>query len=153
MTTSYKLLLFAHILSVVALVGSSIGTHVLALRARAAGPARTADFVADVEWLGRRLQAPAAALVLAFGIWLGRDAGWDFSETWLVLGMVGFAVCAVISGGYVGPASRRVLALITSHGPADPGVLAGVRRVLVVSWIELAILIAIMLDMAVKPGV
>lgn len=152
MTTSYKLLLFGHLLSVVALVGSSIGSHVLAVRARAAGPARTAAFMDDVEWLGRRLQAPAAALVLAFGIWLGASQGFRFADAWLVLGLVGFAVCFVLVAGYLGPATARVRQLIAQRGADDPAVPAGVRRVLTVSRIELAVLVAIMLDMVVKPG-
>lgn len=152
MTTSYKLLVFAHILSVIALVGSSLGTHVLALRAVAAGPERTASFIDDVEWLGRRLQAPAALLVVVFGVWLGKDAGFDFSQAWLILGMTGFAVCFGLVVAFIGPASGRVHQLIATRGAADPEVLVGVRRVLFLSRIELVILIAIVLDMATKPG-
>jgi uncharacterized membrane protein len=151
-TTSYKLLLFGHLLSVVALVGSSIGSHVLALRARAAGPARTAAFMDDVEWLGRRLQGPAALLVLGFGVWLGASQGFRFGDTWLVLGLVGFAACFVLVVGYLGPATSRVVGLIAQRGADDPAVPAAVGRVLAVSRIELAILVAIMLDMVVKPG-
>jgi len=90
--------------------------------------------------------------VVVFGVWLGASQGFRFGDAWLVLGLVGFAVCFVLVAGYLGPATVRLRQLIAHRGADDPAVAAGVRRVLAGSRIDLAVLVAIMLDMVVKPG-
>ncbi len=111
--STYEFLLFAHLLFVVTWVGTDIGLQVLALRAMGAGPERTIAFTADVEWLGTRLLVPSSLLVIVFGILLANNVGYDFGDTWIVLGFVAFGFSFLAGATFLGPrrgaspASRR----------------------------------------------
>ena len=150
--TTYEFLLFAHLLFLVAWVGTDIGLQVLSLRALAAGPERSVAFTADVEWLGTRLLIPSALLVAVFGVLLVNEVGYDFGDTWIILGLAGFLASAVTGAGFLGPEAGRISKLGAERDPADPEIQARIRRVLLVSRIELLILVLVILDMVVKPG-
>jgi uncharacterized membrane protein len=149
--TAYEILLFAHLLFVVTWVGTDICMQVLSFRALRGGPERVVQFSADVEWLGTRLLVPASLLVVLFGSLLVNEAGYDFSQTWIILGFAAFAASFVAGAGFLGPESGRI-AKLAAGGADDAEIKARVRRVLLVSRIELVILIAVILDMVVKPG-
>lgn len=151
--STLEALLFAHILFVVTWVGTDVSLQFLALRAMRAGGQREVDFMADVEWLGTRLLIPSALLVVVFGALLVNELGYDFGATWIILGLAGFAFSFVAGAGFLGPESGRIANLAAERGPDDPAVHQRIARVLLVSRIELVILIAIILDMVVKPGV
>lgn len=147
-----ELLLFGHIGFAMIWVGSHICVQVLAMRVRGATPARTLEFVTDVEWLGRRLQGPAALMVLVFGILLVIQDEFSFMATWIVLALVGFAVLVVIAGGYLVPQTRRILALAEERGADAPEVQTRIKAVTRVARAEAVVMLAIILDMVVKPG-
>jgi len=151
-TTAYKVLLFGHILSVVTWVGSSICMQVLSLRALRAGPTDSLQFLGDVEWIGKRLLSPAGLLVVVFGLLLVNEVGYEFTDTWIVLALTAVALAFLVVVGYLGPQSVRLSKLVGQRGPADPDVQARIRRIMLVSRIELVILVAVVLDMVVKPG-
>ena len=75
----------------------------LALRAMGAGPERTIAFTADVEWLGTRLLVPSSLLVIVFGILLANNVGYDFGDTWIVLGFVAFGFSFLAGATFLGP--------------------------------------------------
>lgn len=150
--TTYEVLLFGHLLFVVTWVGTDVCLQVLALRALRAGPQRTVEFSADVEWLGTRLLVPSSLLVIVFGVLLANDVGYDFSQTWITLAFIAFAASFIAGAGFLGPESGRIAKLAADRGPEDPDVQRRIRRVLLISRIELVILIAVILDMVVKPG-
>jgi len=151
-TPAYKALLFGHVLSVVTWLGSSICMQVLSLRALRAGPTESLRFLGDVEWIGKRLLSPAGLFVVIFGILLVNEVGYGFSDTWIVLALTGVALAFLVVAGYLGPQSIRLSKLVGLRGPADPDVQARIRRIMLVSKIELVILIAVILDMVAKPG-
>jgi uncharacterized membrane protein len=150
--STYNLLLFAHVAFVVIWLGSNTALQVLAVRAQSAGPTRSIEFLSDVEWLGRRLQSPASLLVLVFGVWLALYGGFDFTDTWILIGLAAFALAFLVAIAYLQPQSGRIAQLVNEHGPDHPEVRARTRRVLLVSRIELLILFAVILNMVVKPG-
>jgi uncharacterized membrane protein len=150
--STYEFLLFAHLLFVVTWVGTDIALQVLSLRVLRAGPERTVSFTADVEWLGTRLLVPSSLLVILFGVLLASNVGYDFGQTWITLGFVAFALSFIAGAGFLGPETGRISRLAADRGPEDPDVQARIKRVLLVSRIELIILIAVILDMVVKPG-
>jgi uncharacterized membrane protein len=150
--STYEFLLFAHLLFVVTWVGTDIGIQVLSFRVLGAGPQRTVEFTGDIEWLGTRLLIPASLLVLVFGVLLVNNIGYEFGDTWVILGLVGFAFSAVVGSAFLGPESGRISKLGAERSADDPEVQARIRRILLVSRIELLILILVILDMVVKPG-
>ena len=149
--STYEALLFAHILFVVTWVGTDVGLQFLALRAMASSGERRVAFMADVEWLGTHLLIPTALLVVIFGALLVNEVGYDFGDTWIILGLAGFAFSFVVGAGFLGPESGRIAGLAAERGPEDPDVGRRINRVLLVSRIELVILIGIIVDMVVKP--
>jgi hypothetical protein len=126
--------------------------QVLSLRVIAAGPDRTAAFLSDVEWLGTRLLTPSALLVVIFGFGLLSELDYSVGDTWIWLALAAFAASFVAGAGFLGPESGRIGNLVAERGADDPEVQARIRRILLVSRIELVILILVILDMVVKPG-
>lgn len=148
---THEFLLFGHLLFVITWVGTDIGLQILSLRALAR-PERSVDFMADVEWLGTRLLMPASLLVLVFGILLVNEVGYDFGDLWITLAFAAFLFSFLLGAGFLGPESGRISKLADERGPAERDVQRRIRRVLWFSRLELLVLIAIVLDMVVKPG-
>jgi hypothetical protein len=150
--TACEFLLFAHLLFVVAWVGTDIGIQGLSFRVLGAAPERVVTFTADIEWLGLRLLTPGALLVLLFGALLVENVGFEWGDTWIVLALIAAAASAAIGAGFLGPEAGRIAKLADERGASDPDVQARIRRILLVSRIELVIQILVILDMVVKPG-
>jgi uncharacterized membrane protein len=150
--STYELLLFGHLLAVAVWVGGTACIQLLALRARIAGPDRLVAFAADAEWIGHRLLAPASVLVVTFGLLLVNEIGYRLSDTWLALALVGFSLSFLMGAIYLDPESGRISELAARRGANDPEVRRRIRRVTFVSNVDLAILIAVILDMVTKPG-
>jgi uncharacterized membrane protein len=149
----YEFLLFGHLLFVAVWVGTDVALQCFALRARRAGPERMIQFTADVEWLGLRLLTPASLLVAVFGVLLVIDSEvFEFSQFWVTAGLIAFLASAITGSAFLGPETGRISKLGAEKGPEDPEVQARISRVFLISRIELVILILIVLDMVVKPG-
>ena len=107
--TTYEFLLFGHLVAVAAWVGTDIALQLFYLRARMAGPEQVARFSGDVEWIGQRLLSPASLLVVIFGVLLVIDQdGYDFSQFWIWIALVAFALSAGTGAGFLGPESGRI---------------------------------------------
>jgi uncharacterized membrane protein len=151
--TFYEALVFLHILFVIVWVGGDVMIQVLALRALGAGPERTVEFSRDVEWVGTRVLVPASLAVVIFGVWLVLDQeAWRFSQFWISAGLAMFLVSFVTGAFFLGPESGRIGALAEERGAADPEVQSRIRRVTLISRIELVLLVLVVFDMVVKPG-
>jgi uncharacterized membrane protein len=151
--TLYELLQFAHITFAAIWVGVDATIQAFALRAFAAGPQRTADLMADVEWIGTRLLVPSSLLVVVFGVWMVLDSpAWEFSQFWVSAGLAVFTASFVAGAGFLGPESGRLAKLTAERGADDPDVQRRIRRVLWISRIELVLLIAVIYVMVTKPG-
>ena len=149
----YEFLKFAHITFAAVWVGTDATIQAFAFRAFAAGPQRTAELMSDVEWIGTRLLVPSSLAVLGFGVWLVIDQpAWEFSQFWISAGLAVFAASFIAGAAFLGPESGRLAKLTAEKGAEDPDVQRRIRRVVMVSRIELVLLIAIVFDMVVKPG-
>ena len=151
--TGYELLLFGHLLFVSIWVGGDAMIQVFALRAFAAGPQRTVDLMRDVEWIGNRVLVPSALLVVIFGGWMVIDQeAWEFSQFWVSAGLAIFLASFIAGAGFLGPESGRLGTLAEERSVEDPELQRRIRRLLLISRIELVLLIAVIFDMVVKPG-
>jgi uncharacterized membrane protein len=124
------------------------------IRARRAGPDRVAYFASEVEWYGTRVLLPASlALVIIGFILLHVSAGaYDLGQGWVAFGFAGWLFSAIVGSAYLGPESGRLSKLVEERGPEDPEYLRRLARIFFVSRIELIILILVVLDMTIKPG-
>jgi uncharacterized membrane protein len=149
----YEFLKTIHVVGAVIWVGGATAFQVLATRlARADDPDRLAAFGHDAEFVGMRVFFPASMVVLAAGIWMVADSGWNFSDLWIVLGLVGIAFSAIVGATFLGPESGRLATLIEERGAADPEVASRRNRIFMVSRIELAVLLLVVVNMVIKPG-
>ena len=151
--STYEVLLFLHILFVIVWVGGGVMIQLFYLRARLAGPEQLGRFTGDVEWIGQRVITPVALLVLIFGILLVIDQeAFELSQFWVWIGLVMFGISFATGAGFLGPESGRIKNLLESQGPDAPDTQRRIARILTISRIELVLLILIVLDMVVKPG-
>jgi uncharacterized membrane protein len=147
-----ELLLLGHIMFAVVWIGSHVGMLFLGGRARREGPARMVRFVADSVWLGNGLQAVSAILVLIFGGALVVVDGFGFTDLWILLGLLGFALLLGIGAGYLTPQSRRILETAEAKGAEDPGVQSRIQTVRRAAVLQTVVMVLVVLDMIAKPG-
>ena len=91
-------------------------------------------------------------ILLIVGVLLVNEVGYDFSETWITLGFLGWTVSFLVGIGYYGPKDKKLQALVAAEGPTAPGVVENVRQALMVNSFEILILVLVVIDMTVKPG-
>ncbi len=150
---SYDIVKFLHVLFAVIWVGAGLCITVLALRAsRATDPAEIVKLGRDIAWLGNRFFVPASLATLIFGIITVLVGDWSFGDTWIVLGLVGYALTFITGAGYLGPQSERVAKLADEHGDTHPLAVQGMKKILAVSRIDQVVLLAVVLNMIIKPG-
>jgi uncharacterized membrane protein len=150
--TTYQWYLAVHILAAVVWVGGALATQVFALRAtRTNDGTRIANFAQDAEWIGMRVFLPSSLILVIFGFMLvgERDWAWDF---WLVFALAVWALSVVVGAAFLGPESGRIAKITEREGPDSAEATARLKRIFLISRIELVLLILVVIDMAVKPG-
>lgn len=134
-------------------IGGSLMIQMFFLRARGRGPEAVGAMLGDVEWIGNRLIVPATSLLVVLGILLVIEVEvYEFSQFWIAAALVAFALSFATGAGFLGPETGRISKLMGERGAADPEVQSRIHRVLLISRIEFAVLILIVLDMVLKPG-
>ena len=152
MVSGYELLLFLHIISAVVWVGGGVALQAMAIRATRSGdPARMAGFAKDAEWIGMRIFMPASILVIAFGFALVGKGSWGY-PFWVAFALGAQGASALVGAAFLGPESGRIGKLVDARGVEHAEVQARIRRIFLVSRVELVILIAVVFDMAIKPA-
>jgi uncharacterized membrane protein len=149
----YDWLKAIHVLGAIVWVGGAVAMQLLAIRAMASkDTVRQATFSADVEWMGMRVFTPASVVVLLAGIAMVLDAGIGWTDAWILAGLAGIAFTIIVGASFLGPESGRLKALIAERGEGDPEVIRRRDRIFLVSRIDLAVLIFVVLMMVLKPA-
>lgn len=105
-----------------------------------------------MSWLGKGYLPIVAILVIVFGVMLVWEADYEFSPAWVLLGFAGFLFSFVLGGAFLGPETGRIANLADERGDEDAEVQSRIRRLIWLSRVELVVLIAVILDMIIKPG-
>jgi hypothetical protein len=135
-------------------VGSAICLAILATRARrAANVHDMAHFAHDAQFMGEKVLGPISGVLLLMGIFMVLKGYPDFTDTWVLLGIVGWAISAGIGIFYLSPQGGKMGTLLTERETFDTDVAEQVDRVILVSRIDLVLLVLIVADMVFKPGV
>jgi uncharacterized membrane protein len=153
--TNYTGFKFVHVLAAVVWVGGACVVQVYALLAlRTNDPARVAAFAGDTEFVGTRVFIPASLILLVSGIFTVHESGggWSYSQGWVQFGLAIIVLSIIVGAGYLGPESGRIARATEAHGVASAEVQARIRRIFLVSRIELVLLLCVIFDMVVKPG-
>jgi uncharacterized membrane protein len=135
-------------------VGSDVAIQIFVIRATRAGADRVAYFAKEIEWYGTRVLLPTSLTLLILGfILLGQsDGAFDLGQGWVTFGLVVWLFSFLVGLTYLGPESGRLSKVVDERGPDDPEYQKRIGRIFLVSRIELVLLILVVLDMAVKPG-
>lgn len=151
---TFEVLKTLHVLAAVIWVGGAAATQVYAIRATNSNdPTRMAALAKDAEFVGTRVFTPASLLVLGLGIWMVIDREEiAFGDTWIVLGLIGILFSALVGSIFLGPESGRIGKLIDAEGAESPEVSRRLKRIFLVSRVELVVLLLVVVDMVVRPG-
>jgi uncharacterized membrane protein len=149
--TTYQWYLAIHIFLAVIWVGGAFVSQMYGLRARATDdPLKIADFSASAEWVGTRVFLPSSLLLVLFGFLLIHEGSWDY-DFWVIFGLAVWAGSALTGSLFLGPESGRIAKLTEEKGVESPDVQARIRRIFLISRIELLFLILVVFDMTIKP--
>ena len=150
----YDLFKTLHVAAAVAWVGGVILSQVnAALAARSGVPARMLGFIRIQGWLGQRYFAPLAGVVVLAGVAMVIESGWEFSDTWIVIGIALFVISSVIGAGFLTPRSEQLATALEQKGMDDPEVQSLNKQLATLSRVDFLILVLVVIDMVVKPGV
>jgi uncharacterized membrane protein len=150
----YNILKFVHVLAAITWVGGGMFVQFHATRlSRANDPVKLATFAKDIEFWGLRLFTPASLLVLISGV-IGviYSPALNFSDTWILLGLVGYGVTFLTGAFYLGPTSGKLGRMIDTRSPEDPEIQRGIRRIFAISRVDLLVILLVVADMVFKPG-
>lgn len=147
-----EVLKFLHVMSVIVWVGGGVMLQILLYRANRLGVETVSVFGQAAEWTSNRVFMPASFTALGTGIWLVLATSYSFADLWITLGFVGFALSALIGMAILGPTSKKMAKASEERGPHDPVVRHLARRIDLAGRVDLVILVAVVGDMIVKPG-
>jgi uncharacterized membrane protein len=149
----YTVLKFLHIVFAMFWVGSAILLAVLAVRAqKASEPDALLRFTKDAGFVGEKVLAPVSGVLFLLGVLLVLKGYPDFSDTWVLLAIVGWAVTVAIGVAVLTPQGKKLEALLAEKPSSDPEVTAQVKKLLLVSRLDIVVLLLIVADMVFKPG-
>jgi uncharacterized membrane protein len=154
-THVYDTLKFLHIVAAMTWLGSGIYAQVLGTRAmREKDPQHLGYVARDIGDLGKFLITPASITVIIFAVsMVAYSPVWNFTDTWIIIALVGYGATLVTGAGFLGPEAGRLGKLAAQgHTPDEPEMLHRIRRILMVSRIDLVVLILVVADMVFKPG-
>lgn len=151
--TWYETFVWLHITAAAIWVGGDVMIQAFAYRIlRTDDPVRLVGFSRDVEWTGMRLIMPASVVLLASGIGLVTNGNWSWGEPFVSVGLVVWLLSFAVGAGFLGPESGRIARIVEAEGPTSPEAAGRIRRILLYSRIELALLLVVVFMMSVKLG-
>jgi uncharacterized membrane protein len=142
-----------HVLAAVIWVGGNAVLQILSTRiVRENDPVKLADFAGHIAWVGTRIFTTASLLLVVLGVWMVIESpAWNFGQFWILAALAMFAYSFLAGAFYLGPKSAQLKKMFQTEGPSE-ATTALIRRMFVVGRIEFALLILIVFDMVLKPG-
>lgn len=150
--TWYSFFKAVHVIAAILWVGGAAIIQAFAFRIIRSGDGRRqAEFAKDSEVVGMRVFMPSGIVLLLAAIAMMINAHWSWGQNWTVFGLIAFALSFATGAGFLGPESGRIAAIIEREGPTSPAALARIRRILMISRVELVVLLTVVWNMVVKP--
>jgi uncharacterized membrane protein len=152
-STWFGIFKIVHVGFAVFWVGGGLLLTALALRAeRSKDPEELATIARQATFVGEKLFAPASGVVLAMGIAMVINSpAIGFGDTWVIIGLVGFAISFVTGIAVLAPRAKRLVELFDTVGAGAPQTQAAIREILLISRVDIAVLVIVVFDMLMKP--
>jgi hypothetical protein len=151
----FALFKWIHVSGAVFWVGGGLLLTVLGLKAETSDdPNEIVTLARWAAWVGEKLFAPAGMLVLAMGIAMlvhgnGPLVHWD--KFWVIVGLVGYASTFVTGIAVLARQAKRVAELSETKGTTAPETTAAIRRILLISRFDIAVLLVVVADIITRP--
>jgi uncharacterized membrane protein len=141
-----------HVSVAVFWVGGGLTLTALALWAQTKNdPEEMATIARQAAFVGEKLFAPAGLVVLAMGITMVINDHIGFGTTWVIIGLVGYALTFTTGIGFLAPRAKRVAELLDTKGAAAAETQAAIREILLIARIDVGVLLIVVADMLMKP--
>jgi uncharacterized membrane protein len=141
-----------HVSVAVFWVGGGLVLTALALWAETkSDPEEMATLARQASFVGEKLFAPAGLIVLAMGITMVINDHIGFGTTWVLIGLVGYAVTFTTGVAFLAPRAKRISVLLETKGAAAPETQAAIKQILLISRIDVGVLLLVVADMLMKP--
>jgi len=145
----YKLL---HIILAIVWLGGGLTLSIYGTRiAKQRDAARMVSFAREAEWIGNHIFLPSSLLLLVLGFLMIHAGFPSFDQFWIQLALGLYAVTFLTGALFLGPQAGKIGKLIEQHGEESPEVQEQIRRVLLVSRLDLVTLYSIVVLMVAKP--
>jgi uncharacterized membrane protein len=149
---TYQAYKVVHVVAAIVWLGGALAFSALGTRvARSDDPRHVVGFLKDIKVVGDLLFAPAGILVLVFGFLMIHEGHLGFHQLWIQLGLGLFLVTFVSGMLFFGPESARIAKAIERDGPESPEAIRRVRRILLISRLDLLTIYSIAVVMVAKP--
>jgi uncharacterized membrane protein len=142
MFTLYTVLLTLHILMVIAWLGASLTLQVLSVRA-ANSTGGLAAYTDQLAWFGERWFPAVSGLAGLLGVLLWIDGPWDFGEVWILIAAGGWIISSAVGATQLGPRALKL---------RDAPSAAALREFQTFARVDFTLLVLIVADMVMKPG-
>jgi hypothetical protein len=142
-----------HVLSAMLWFGGSV-FYSLTYHYLARNLERRQLFVAfeHIDRMGAPFFIASGIATLVFGAWnVATSEVWGFGDLWIVLGLAGLLIAFILGGAAGVPLTQRMNQLVAAERP-DTEVYGALRSILAISWVENALLAAVVFVMVTKPG-
>src|SRR5215475_5977488 len=148
----YYLFKLVHVTGAVIWVGGGLTLTILAMRAeRSSDPGEMATIARQAAFTGERVFAPVGLIVFLMGIAMVINLHWGWGTTWIVIGLVGYAITFLTGLLVLGPQAKRIGQLIETKGADAPETQAAIQRILLLARVDMGVLLLVVADMVLKP--
>lgn len=148
----YALFKYVHVTGAILWVGGGLTLTILALKAERTGdPNELAMIARQAAFVGERVFAPVGLLVFAMGIAMVVNLNIDWSTSWIVAGLVGYAITFLTGALVLGPLAKRIGQLMETKGAEAPETQAAIQRILLIARVDVGVLLLIVAVMVLKP--
>ena len=143
---------FLHVFAAIIWVGGAFALQVVGTRiSRGGDPERMHAMAGDFEFVSNWVFTPATLAILVTGIWMTVSEDWGFDQFWVLAGLAMFALSFVLGVFYLGPQLTRAKKIWDEEGTSSAAAAEIIRRLFVVSRIDLVLMFLIVLDMVFNP--
>jgi len=149
--TLYTGLKSIHVLASTIWLGGGVIFAILGIRAiRTDDPIRLLTIAREISAVASKLFPVMGIILIGTGFWMVAEGDLDF-DTWVIIGLVGWAATFVTGAAVLGPRAERMKEAVEQQGPESEEAQARVRNLLALARIDLVVLAIVVVDMVVKP--